>query len=421
MTTRWIVLGLLGLPVAAHAAPLTLAEAQRLALAANPTAAIARARVERAEAARQAAWSALFPSITLAGTYTRRAAGDSEFSGRTTQLGNALRADLTLDLTVFDARALAVLSASGAGLDAQALESEELRRTLSFSVAGAYYGVLTADSLAAAALRRREAAETTAREAASRFEAGLAARNDVTRTELERAVARQEEASAHAVVARARLALAALIGLEALEGRTVEEPPALGAPAADDQAALAQRGDLRALEARAAAQETLADEPLLRLVPTLSLRGVVFGTNEQGVSGRNFDGNLSATLTWRIFDGGLRYADHDARLAELEELHARLEEGRIRVRQEVREARIAIDEARATLELAEIRARVAEQNAAEVKALFGSGLAGALEQVDAAVAEYEARASLVRQKVSVRVAELSLLAALGSWPGERIE
>jgi outer membrane protein TolC len=147
---------------------------------------------------------------------------------------------------------------------------------------------------------------------------------------------------------------------------------------------------------------------------------LLFATNEQGVAGRTLDGNVSATLTWRLFDGGLRYADLASRRADVREAEYRAEDARTRVRQEVRGARISLDEARATLELAELRTRVAEQNAEEVRALFASGLAGALEQVDAAVAEYEARASLARQKVAVRVAELSVLAALGSWPGERI-
>lgn len=401
--------------------PLTLAEAQRLALASSPTAGIAQARLDKAQAVRGAAWAALFPSLTFAGTYTRRLQ-DSEFNGRTVQLADALRADLSLDLTVFDARALAILSATGKSQEAQALESDELRRTLSFSVAAAYYAVLSADSLTSAASRRREAAETTAREAAARFAAGLAAKNDVTRTELEWAVARQEESTTRAAVARARLALGVLVGLESLGDRPLSEPPPLEpTPTADlEAAALAGRQDLAALGKRTEQLSALADEPLYRLIPTLSLRGLLFATNEQGVAGRTLDGNVSATLTWRLFDGGLRYADLASRRADVREAEYRAEDARTRVRQEVRGARISLDEARATLELAELRTRVAEQNAEEVRALFASGLAGALEQVDAAVAEYEARASLARQKVAVRVAELSVLAALGSWPGERI-
>jgi len=411
-------------PTLALAEPLTLDEAQRLADRAYPTAGIARARLEKAEAARSGAWAALFPSLTAAGTYTRRGTSTTRIvqGVPVAQIQDALRAEIGVDLALFDARALAVLSASGSNLEAQALESEETRRGLSFSVSAAFYGVLSAESLVSAAVKRREAAETTVTEARARFEAGLAAKNDLTRTELELAVARQEEASAIAGRARARVALGTWVGMEALGDRPVAEPGPIELPAGDELEAhaLAERRDIQALSARVRQLDTLADEPLYRIVPTLGLRGALVFSNETQFGNPPVDGNVAATLTWRIFDGGLRYADRDQRLADVREASLRVDEAKLRVRRELLDAQLGLDEARSTLVLAEARAKIAAQNAEEVRTLFSSGLAGALEQVDAAVAEFEANASASRQKVAVRVAELSFLAALGSWPGEKM-
>ncbi len=423
---RSLVLLCCAFPVTALAEDaLTLSEAQRLADRAYPTAGIARARLEKAEAARSGAWSALFPSLTAAGTYTRRGTQTTRVvqGVPVAQIQDALRADIGIDLTVFDARALAALSASGSNLDAQALESEELRRGLSFSVSAAFYGVLSAESLIGAATRRREAAETTVAEARARAEAGLASKHDLTRTELELAVARQEESAAKAAGARARNALRAWVGGAA--DRALAEPGPIELPMSTPEVlterALGERGDLKALAARVDQLDTLSDEPLYRIIPTLGVRGSLILSNETQFGNPPVDGNVAATLTWRIFDGGLRYADRAQRKADLAEASLRVDEARIRIKREIEDAVIGLEEARSTLALVDARAKIAAQNAEEVRTLFSSGLAGALEQVDAAVAEFEANASASRQKVSVRVAELSLLAALGSWPGERME
>jgi outer membrane protein TolC len=89
---------------------------------------------------------------------------------------------------------------------------------------------------------------------------------------------------------------------------------------------------------------------------------------------------------------------------------------RRRIGLEIRTARTDLDTARAALEQAEVRARVAEQNAREVRVRYSEGLATALEQADAAVAAFEAAAELARQRFALAISQLSFSRALGRWP-----
>lgn len=416
-----VVLGLaLGV---AQAAPLTLAEAHSLAQKNNEARALAQARLSRAHAEQRRAWSALIPSLSFQTTYTRRVSEVTRQVGDQNvvlQEANALGGNLSLDWPLFDARAFSGLEAADQGQRAITLEAAELERALAFAVATGFFLVLAEDSLQEAARQRAVAAESTLAEAKARQAAGLAAKNEVTRAELELATAKLETSNSQAAALRARLGLSELIGAEvAADQRLVEPPPSPLPPLAREelvQQAKAARPDLLALEARAAQADALEDEPLLRLVPTLSLRGLIFASNEPGLSGRTIDASAAAVLSWKIFDGGLRYADHAQRLADLEEARLKVRAAQRHLTREVRESLVGLSSAQAAAELAEVRYQAAKQNAEEVSVLYGNGLASALERVDAAVSEYDAAAGLSRQKVAVRIAELEVLRAVGAWP-----
>lgn len=401
---------------------LTLDAAQALAREQNEQVGIAAAQLEQARALRREAFSALYPSLVASGTYTRRsqeltrALGDTEV---VLQEKNALSGQLVAELDLFDARAFVGLEATGHALDAQELESREIERALAFDVAGTFYLVLAAESLRGAAERRVSAAAAAVEEAKRKLEAGLFSKNEATRTELERASAELAHTSAITGAKKARLSLGFLLG-EPIGDRPLIEPPPSPVPALAkeelDQAAEKERADLQALRLRFEQAEAVAREPLMRLVPTLGVQGVLFASNEAGFSGREVDGYFAATVTWALFDGGERYAVRDQRLAAAEETRLRVEEKSRAILVEVEAARLELENARASLVQAEVRARVAAQNAEEVRVLFASGLAGALEQVDATASDFEASAELVRQKALLRVAELSLLRVLGRWP-----
>ena len=412
-----------GVPSRAAEGTLTLREALDLAARNNEDVGIAEARIERARAIRREAYSAFLPDLAVSGTYTRRSGEVTrEIDGDTVvvQAVDALSGVATLDLALFDARAFPVARSTTRQLQAQVESSAEIRRALAFGVSETYFAVLSAERLRDAAQRRVQVAEATVSDARIRLDAGLASGNELTRSELELATAQLARTQAQNSVRTTRLALGYLIGEDA--DRPLEEPaPSPVEPREPEElerVAEERRPDLRAAQLRAEVARLLAREPLLRLVPTLGLRGTYRGTNEAGLSGNDTDWNVATTLNWSIFDGGAAFAQRAARRAEYREASLVADALRRQVGVEIREARADLDTAQAALEQAEVRARVAQQNAEEVRVRFGEGLATALEQADAAVSAFEAEAELARQRFALAISQLAVRRAIGSWPEE---
>jgi outer membrane protein len=404
------------------AEPLTFAEALRLAAEGNETPAIAAARLERSQAFRRQAIAALAPSLTITGAYTRRPRevtrtidGDEV----TVQAIDALSSQATAESILLDLRALPLLRAATRAVEAQELESAELGRELAYDVANGFFTVLSAELLEGAVQQRVEVAEATVEEARLRLEAGLAGRNDVTRSELELATARLDRTRAAQGVVSARLALGYLINAP-VERRPLAQPEPPPAPEADLAAAvgraLEQRYDLRALERRAEQARQLALEPRYRVLPRFDLRGIYRWTNESGLSGNDADWNATVGMTWELFDGGDRQAVAAQREADLREAELTLAASRRAVEREVADALSGLETAASAVVQAEVRLEVARANAVEVRERFLNGLATALEQADAQVEQFEAEAELVRQRYVRVLARLALDRAVGGWP-----
>jgi outer membrane protein TolC len=401
---------------------LTLSEALALATRNNELSGIAIARLDRARALRRQAYSTLLPDLNFTGTYTRRSSEVTrtvDDEKIVVQAIDAFSGVMTVDADILDVRAFPVARSATRNLEAQEHASTEIRRALAFDVASSFFAVLSAERLREAASRRIEVAQATVSDARTRLEAGLASSNDLTRAELELATAQLALTQAQNAVLDSRLSLGYLIA-EPVADRPLVEPPSEPSDSASpeelERVAQEARADLRELTLRAEALRLLALEPQLRVIPTLTLRGTYRGTNEAGLSGRERDWNVAALLNWEIFDGGSRYAEAAARRAEYREALLNADALRRRIGLEIRTARTDLETARAGLEQAQVRARVAEQNAKEVRVRYSEGLATALEQADATVSAFEAEAELARQRFALGIAQLSLSRALGRWP-----
>jgi outer membrane protein TolC len=407
-------------------APWTLPEAIEQALAANETSGIAAARLEGAQALKRQAIAQLLPALTISGSATMRARevtriidGDEV----TVQARDAYASQALVETPLFDLRALPLIRAANHALAAQTIESDELLRALAFDVADGYFAVLSSEQLLEAARRRVDVAQQTVDESSLRLDAGLANRNDLTRTQLELATARLAATQAANLAATTRLSLAYLIAAP-VEGELV--PPALdplgGTPRdALVERAIADRRELVALEERWEQAKQAALAPRLGWVPRLDLRGLYRWTNEAGLSGREEDWNVGMNLTWEVFDGGDRRslaAQRDAIARETELVYERRKR---EVALEVDRALADFGTATAALEQAGVQRDVAAQNVEEVTERFQNGLASALEQTDAQVAAFEADAELARQGFASAVARLALEEALGGWPLPRPE
>jgi outer membrane protein TolC len=406
---------------------LTLDEAVKLALERNERSLATREDVKAADARVARARSFFLPTITTTGIYQRRAYEVKRFVGETEvviQRYNGLSNTLGLNLTLFDPRSLAGLSAVRAQRNAEVDAATEDRRQLAFEVSQAFLATLGTAQVQEASDRRLAFARQSLDAATARFSAGLASINDVTRAELEYATAEVGVTQVKGQVETSILQLGYLLDApDAVRGRLVVPEfliEAASAEAANSEGlveeALARRLDVGSLRWLAVSQRTLAKVPMLGWLPSLSASGQYRITNEASFNNRTWNWNVGATLSWTLFDGLARFSDRRERqaLARLADLNVQAATRRVDV--EVREALVSLENQRASLKQASVAQDVAKKNAAETAELYRQGLASALEVADANVSLFEAEVALVRQRYGLGVAFLNLEAALGLDP-----
>lgn len=393
------------------AEPVDLAQLIEEAEERNEAAALARERIEQASAGVRRAVAALLPQAVLSGSYANRDVsarqGDAVF-----RANNALNAELTVGMQLLDARRFPQIGSARDELEARERDGEELVRSLRFEVALAYFGVLVAEGAREAAEERLELAEQSLEDTSARFEAGLASRNDRSRTELELASARLALTRTENSVRQTRLELGFLVGRSVDEPLVTELPrPRTSTPVFEEM--LDARPDVRALRARIDAAEDDALEPWLRLIPVIGAEAQITASNETGFQESPFTRILQLTAEWTLYDGGVRYADARERSARLRELELELTRLERQVRRDVESARAELEAALAAVRQAKERLRVAEINYREVRSRFENGFATALEQADAAVERFEAQVVLAEARFARRQAALRLLRASG--------
>ena len=413
---------------------LSLDEAVKLALERNERALATREDVRAANARVDRARSFFLPTITTTGVYQRRAYEVKRLVGDTEvviQRFNGFSNAFGLNLTLFDARSLAGLSAVRAQRNANVAAATESRRQLAFEVSQAFLTTLGTAQVQEASNRRLAFAGQSLEAAKARYAAGLTSINDVTRAELEYATAEVGVTQVKGQVETSILQLGYLLDApDAVRGRLVVPEfliEAASAEAANSEGlveeALARRLDVGSLRWLAASQRTLAKVPMLGWLPSLSASGQYRITNEGSqpsmgtlANNRTWNWNVGATLSWTLFDGMARFSDQRERkaLAKLADLDVGAATRRVDV--EVREALVSLENQRASLKQASVAQDVAKKNAAETAELYRQGLASALEVADANVSLFEAEVALVRERYGLGVAFLNLEAALGLDP-----
>jgi outer membrane protein TolC len=359
-----------------------------------------------------------YPEVIATGSYMERLY-DSPFDReRETSLGvsaggsfgggTGLRADLAIRATLFDGRGFPLLAAAKHQLRAQRLETAQQKLTIAFDAASLFLTVLGQESVLAAATSRVELARASEADAKARFTAGIVSSNDVTRVKLELAAAERDEGTAKYELIRARIRLSHAIG-QKVEG-PLAPPEALLTDALATTGAPRPPGtehkrlDISALEQRAQAADSFAEEPNWRLAPTAAAEFHLY------------DASLRLTLTWTLFDGGERYAERDERLALAAVARLDTDAARRRASTETKEAMIALIAARIQLESSEETAELARANQRESNELYRQGLSTAFAVADASAQLFDAEVVLARARYDMALALLSLRRVYGLDP-----
>ncbi|HET7754756.1 MAG TPA: TolC family protein [Anaeromyxobacteraceae bacterium] len=412
-------------PALASGESLTLERAIDTALARNETARAAEERVRAADARVAQARSGFLPDVTLGGSYTRSTGdlGGSAAGAQASRSGDdAVAGTATLSVPLFDPRNVPLYRRAKLDRAGARLEAGDAREVLAFSVAGSFFGALTAEQVLAAAERRLQLARATHADASDRAGAGLVGTNDVTRAEVELWSAERDLTRARSALEIARVQLAYLLDVAPPED--LAAPDALLAAAAQASGgedalaaeALQRRKDVRALELRADALRAFADEARLRFLPSLSLTGQLRSFGDETFGGFRNDAVVGATLTWPLWDGGLRRAERRERLslAAIGDLdRSAAARGTTR---DLQEALASLRGGQAATRQAEAAALAARRNSEESTILYRQGLATALAVADANTRLFEAEVDVARTRFDLAQAFLALRRATGLDP-----
>ena len=406
---------------------LTLEAAIQRALARNEQALAADQSLQASESRVGRARAYFLPQISATGNYLRRPFQVSRVVGGTEiviQSYNAISGVLALNLTIFDAQGIPTFRNIRSERTAQEYATLETKRQLVFEVSNAYLGTLGVDQVLEAARNRYEYARQALDAAKARYSAGLVGVNDVTRAELEFATAEMGVTQVKGQVETTYLQLGYLIDDPETPRKKLKVPDFLPRAAEDITLSAEQliseaqdrRLDLNSLRWHARAQQALVLTPTLKWFPSLSLNAQYRYTNEAGLTGRNTNWNVGLTLSWAIFDGFNRNAEHGERKALAIQSDLDVQAGMRQVDLQVREALVSLENQKASLKQAAVAHEFAKRNAAEIAELYRQGLASALQVADANVSLFEAEVTLVRERYGLGISYLNLEAALGLDP-----
>jgi outer membrane protein TolC len=412
-------------PRLARAEDLSLDQVIQLALAKNERAHIARLTLVTADAAVVKARAAFLPSINLNASEAL-----NPYPASTTRAGVTTKGDccaatgsLSVSQPLLVMSAIPLYTAAKHSREAARFTEVDTRRQLTFDTAKSFFNVIAQQRVVAAARGRLDRSEESLRETQARAAAQLASSNDVTRAQLERASAVQTMVSAKLALEQSRINLEYLIDtplpaeLHGPEGHL--EPGTLDVTRLAEQA-LGQRPDLHAARESFHAAVKSAEEPWLRFVPTLGAAASL-KINQSGTPDRHWDTGIVLTLSWSIWDGGLRNADHLSRQAAAETANYQMKALKRKVSVDVRNAVAALLAARSTLEAAQEAVVAARKSAEETTVLYKQGLAKAIELVDATLSRFTAELTLAGAQLGLRQSELDLRAALGLFPMEGLK
>ncbi len=401
---------------------LSLASVVKLALSRNERAEIAEQNVVAADAAVTKARAAFLPSLNLTAGETYR----PQQVETNTVKNNAATAALTLSQPLFNATAFPLYASAKHSYNSARYNDVDLRRQLAFDAARGFFAVIAQQRVLKAAQSRLDLANATLDDTQVRASAGLTSSNDVTRSQIEQASADQSSINANNSLEAARLNLEYLIAEPTQIQTDLAAPTQSLAPVNQSlpglvNVAIATRPDLASLRAAAASASSLAEEPGLRFVPTLS-GSASARTQDTPFSGSRYvDTTLAINFNWAIWDGGVRDADADSRNAARISAELQLRALARRVEIDVRVAIAELTAARNSLVAAEQGQDAATRSEQETSVLYKQGLAKAIELVDGNSSKFDAEVAVAAAELGVRQAELDLRSALGLFPIDGVQ
>jgi outer membrane protein TolC len=397
-------------------------EARQLLLEHQPSLRQQRAELARAQAGVEQAWSRVLPrmEVAIAAEYSavRPFLVASDQPARH-QLFDARSfvpsANASIAIT-FSLSALAALDGAEIGVSAERETLGATQHQLIGTLAANVLHALAAQRVAARNRAGLEAAQERMRLTERLVALGKATSLDALRLDRDLSEAQSEVVNSDELLAQARDTLGGALGLRGAASVADEfDPLALSSPAASGCTPLArldERPDMRAGRERTRQAAAATRAANLAYWPELRLATGYSGSYEDPAAAFVLDRprdvlhtwNATASLSWTIFDGGLRAADTANAEAERIASRAGLDAAAIASTTEYRAAQRLISVARANLDISQHSLEAARSIDRLSRKALELGSASALEVVDAAK-------GLRANEITFAVREVELLAA----------
>jgi outer membrane protein TolC len=327
-----------------------------------------------------------------------------------------LRARLTQ--TIADYSALNNYRSTVETLHADEFLARDARDLVVLAVGGAYLQAVAAKARVDAARAELATANALFSQIDQQRAAGLVARIDANKSEIQALTQQQRMTSLENDFAKQKINLARLTGLppnsryDLTDDVPFSDAPPLGEEDAVRQA-LAQRPDLKAAETQIRAADRTRLAAKAERLPSLSLAADygVIGTNPSQSHGTF---SVVGTLRVPIWQGGRTEGDIEQANATLDQRRAELEDVKNRVESEVRNAFLDLQAATSQVDVARKNLDVARDTLTLTRQRFDAGITDVVEVSQGESSVASAQLDLINSVFAHNLAKLSLARAEGS-------
>jgi len=307
--------------------------------------------------------------------------------------------------------------AAAENVKATRLAAKDARDLIVLAVSGTYMQVIAAGSRVDAARAEVKAAQAVYQQAEDRNKAGVNARIDVLRSQVELQVQQQRTRSLQADFDKQKLNLGRLIGLPPGQEFTMTDAaPYTPLEGLDLQQALERayksRSDLQAAQAQVSAAEEAQRAAVAERLPSV---GVVADYGAIGVNPTSSHGTVTLTgvAHMPIFEGGRIRADVEQARAALDQRKAELADLRGNVDYQVRSAFVDLQAAVDQVRVSRSSVDLAAETLTQARDRFAAGVADTIETVQAEESVAAANEDYISSLYSYNLAKVSLARAMG--------
>jgi outer membrane protein len=411
---------------------LTLGDAIRRAFEHSHTLRELDARRAQAEANVGVARAADLPQVSAQASYTRTnhvdqfglQTPDGVFRIVYPDIPDNYTSRLDVQWPVFDwGRSRATRESARAEARAAGRDETDGRAALRLEVVNAYWAVVTGRETVTVREGGLERLGAQLRDVKAQLDAGLVPPSDVLNVEAQESAQRAQLIDAEAQRDTGELLLRELLGLA--PDVPIELVESLGLPPATEESltdlaktVAAGRADRQALAERVESARRRAQAADAGDRPSMALAaGVDYARPNPRIFPRNEDWNdswdVSARVTWPLFDGGRADAETAAARAAVAAAEARLAEYDRQLRIEIGRRQLELRAARASVQAAEDGVRSATEARRVLDERFAAGVATSTDLLDAQVALLQAELTRTSALANAQLAAAALDRAVG--------